>query len=124
MTDRPLSPHLSHYRPEITSSLSILHRVSGIVLALGALVLSWWIVSVALGGVPQDWTARAFASVVGRIALFGWTLAFCYHLANGIRHLTWDAGYGFSMPVVRRSGWTVVVLTVILSVIIWLPIIF
>lgn len=124
MTDRPLSPHLSHYRPEITSSLSILHRLSGIVLALGALVLSWWIVSVALGGASQAWTTRAFGSLVGRIALFGWTLAFCYHLANGIRHLAWDAGYGFTMPVVRRIGWTVVVLTVILTVIIWLPIIF
>jgi succinate dehydrogenase / fumarate reductase, cytochrome b subunit len=89
---RPLSPHLQIYRPQITSVLSISHRATGLALSLGTLLLVWWLVALARG--PE-----AFASVqsfvgswLGRLLLLGWTFSLFFHLANGIRHLCWDAG--------------------------------
>ena len=117
--NRPLSPHLQVYRPQLTSVLSILHRFTGIGLALGAVALVLWLLAAAAG--PEDFAAaRAIAgSFVGRLALFLWTLALFYHLANGIRHLAWDAGYGFSLKTTYASGWTVVIVTVVLTLIAW-----
>lgn len=120
IVSRPLSPHLTAYNPEITSTLSIFHRASGIALFLGISLLAWWVVSVALGGTPYDRTVWALGSVLGRIFLFGWSLALAFHLLNGLRHLFWDAGYGFAMERVRQSGWAVLVLTIILMAVFWL----
>src|SRR5690606_1427727 len=94
---RPLSPHLQIYRPQITSTLSILHRLTGIALGGGTLLLTWWLVAAAAG--PEAFaTAQGFiCSIVGRLLLFGWSFALFYHLCNGIRHLVWDAGYGFEI---------------------------
>ncbi|MEW5703880.1 MAG: succinate dehydrogenase, cytochrome b556 subunit [Pseudomonadota bacterium] len=116
---RPLSPHLQIYRPQITSVLSILHRFAGILLAVGTLHLVYWIAAAAAG--PEAFaTAQTFtATWIGRLLLFGWTAAFFYHLANGIRHLVWDTGYGFELGTVTASGWTVVAATVVLTLISW-----
>ena len=107
--DRPLSPHLQIYKPQLTSVLSILHRMTGIALAVGLLMLAWWVIAAASGppafAVVQDFNA----SWVGRLLLFGWSFALFYHLCNGIRHLFWDAGYGFELPNVYASGRIVVV---------------
>ena len=117
--DRPLSPHLQVYRPQLTSMLSILHRLTGVALAAGAPLLVYWLVAVASGPEAFD-TARAlFGSVPGRLLLFGWTFAFFYHLCNGVRHLFWDAGFGFSLPVAYGSGWLVVVASVALTLASW-----
>lgn len=116
---RPLSPHLQIYRKQITSVMSILHRISGIVLSFGAFVLAWWLLAVAQGGDAYARAAECLASPFGRLALFGFSLALVYHLLNGIRHLLWDAGWGFQIPQVYRSGYTVVALTVALTVAIW-----
>jgi succinate dehydrogenase / fumarate reductase cytochrome b subunit len=116
---RPLSPHLQVYKPQITSVMSILHRISGIILALGAFGLAWWLLAAARGGDAWTTAAEVLASPFGKLALFGFSLALVYHLLNGIRHLLWDAGWGFSMPQVYRSGYVVAALSVIFTAAIW-----
>ena len=98
--NRPLSPFMFPiwYRFQITSALSILHRLTGIALAVGSILLAWWLVSVAAGGELFAATHAFIASPFGMLLLFGWSIAFFYHLCNGIRHLAWDAGYGFEIP--------------------------
>ena len=119
-SNRPLSPHLQVYRPQITSALSIFHRITGVALAVGTLLLTWWLVAAASG--PDAFaTAQGFiGSIVGRLLLFGWSLALFYHLCNGIRHLFWDAGYGFEIETAQRNGIIVVGAAVALTVICWI----
>ena len=90
--NRPLSPHLQVYKPQMTSLLSILHRLTGVGLGLGMLLLAWWLIAAALGPEAFQAAQGIVGSVIGRVILFGFTFAFFYHLANGIRHLVWDAG--------------------------------
>lgn len=118
--NRPLSPHLQVYRPQLTSMLSILHRITGVALAVGTLLLVYWLAAAA-GGPESYAAAQGFiGSFFGRLLLFGWTIALFYHLANGIRHLFWDAGYGFELPTVYRSGQAVVIATAVLTVVSWI----
>lgn len=105
---RPLSPHLQVYRLQITSVLSILHRLTGIALAAGTALLVWWLVSIALGPKIFGMTKALIASWPGRVVLFGWVFALFFHLANGIRHLAWDAGWGFDLKTAETTGWIVV----------------
>jgi succinate dehydrogenase / fumarate reductase cytochrome b subunit len=118
--ERPLSPHLQVYRWQLTSVMSILHRVTGVALAFGTLLLVYWLIAAAAG--PDAFaTAQGFiGSILGRVLLFGWTVALFYHLCNGIRHLFWDAGRGFELRTVYASGWAVVVVAAALSVIAWI----
>ena len=103
--DRPLSPHLQIYRWQIGNTLSILHRLTGIALAAGLFGLSFWLVSLA-GGEARYGAARAlFSSPLGLLFMLGWAFSFSYHLLNGIRHLFWDAGYGFERTQRHASGW-------------------
>jgi succinate dehydrogenase / fumarate reductase cytochrome b subunit len=115
--DRPLSPHLQVYRPQITSVLSILHRISGVTLTLGTLLLTWWLVSAAYG--PEAYsTCQAFlGSWLGQLVLWVFTLAVFYHLGNGVRHLLWDFGWGFEMAQVRQSGLAVVAFAVVATLV-------
>ncbi len=114
--NRPMSPHLSVYRPQITSILSILHRLTGVALALGSLLLAWWLIAAAAGPDAFETAQGFFASIIGRIILFGFTGAVFYHLCNGIRHLFWDVGLGFELKVVSQSGYLVLAATAILTV--------
>lgn len=118
--NRPLSPHLQIYKPQLTSILSILHRMTGVALAVGTLMLVWWLVAAAAGPQPFDAAQGFIASWVGRLLLLGWTFSLFYHLCNGIRHLFWDAGYGFELPSVYASGWAVVVASMVMTVGSWL----
>jgi len=118
--DRPLSPHLQIYRWQITSVLSILHRLTGVALAIGTLVLVYWLIAAAMG-VEEFATAQVLVgSFLGRLLLFGWSLALFYHLANGIRHLVWDMGAGFELATATRSGWAVLVVTLALTLAAWI----
>ncbi|NUS38547.1 MAG: succinate dehydrogenase, cytochrome b556 subunit [Lysobacter sp.] len=117
--ERPLSPHLQVYRWQITMTMSILHRVTGVVLAVGAFGLAWWLLALARGGDAFAQAAHVVASPLGLLFLFGFSLSLVYHLLNGIRHLLWDAGWGFDIPDVYRSGWMVAVLTVVFTAAIW-----
>lgn len=105
---RPLSPHLSAYKFRITSTLSILHRMTGVALSLGALLFVWWLIAVASGPDAYAQFTAVVGSIVGKLVIAGFVFAFFYHLCNGIRHLFWDAGKGFEMSEARASGWTVV----------------
>ncbi len=116
---RPLSPHLQVYRFQWTMALSILHRITGVALAVGSLLLVYWLAAAA-GGPETFATAQAIVgSFLGRLFLFGWTFALFYHLCNGIRHLVWDAGYGFELGVAYRSGLAVLAASVALTLSSW-----
>ena len=119
---RPLSPHLQIYRPQISSVLSILHRATGIALGVGMLVLCWWILAAADGSDAYDCFHKFATSLVGQIMLIGWTWALFYHLCNGIRHLFWDTGRGYSLPAMTRSGWAVVIVSLWMTVSVWMTI--
>jgi succinate dehydrogenase / fumarate reductase cytochrome b subunit len=113
--NRPLSPHLQIYRPQLTSVLSILHRFTGLGLVLGAAVLVAWLIAAAHGAAAFDTAQTIAGSWYGRGLLFLWAFAIFYHLCNGIRHLFWDAGLGFDLANVYCSGWAVVIAAVLLT---------
>ena len=117
--NRPLSPHLQIYRPQISSILSILHRLTGVALAVGALLLTYWLTSAAYGPDAFNRAHEFFGSIIGRLLLLGWTFAFFYHLANGVRHLFWDMGKGYGLPAMRVSGIFVVVCALGLTLLSW-----
>ena len=117
---RPLSPNIQIYRPQLTSVLSIANRISGIVLSLYAIVLVVWLVAAAAGPHAYSTIHVFMASGVGRILLFGCTFSFFLHLCGGIRHLIWDAGFGFELRTIYASGWTVVVVSSALTIIAWI----
>ena len=122
MTERPLSRFMFPvwYRFQITSVLSILHRATGIGLAMGSILLAWWLISVAAGGELFAVTHAFIASPVGVLLLFLWSVAFFYHLCNGVRHLAWDAGYGFELRNAYLSGYAVLAATAGLTVLAWI----
>ena len=117
---RPLSPHLQIYKPQLTSVLSIAHRLTGIALAIGALLLVYWLAAAAAG--PDAYaTAKGFmGSWFGRVLLFGWSLSLFYHLCNGIRHLAWDAGFGFAIGTTYATGKAVLIGALVLTIAAWL----
>lgn len=117
---RPLSPHLQVYRWQLTSVLSILHRITGIALSVGAILLVLWLGAAADGPGPYAGFQRFLGSWLGLILLFGWTVALFYHLCNGIRHLVWDTGRGLDLKSVYAGGWTVVAATAVLTVVAWI----
>ena len=117
MTNRPISPHLQVYRPQLTSMLSILHRITGVALAIGTILLVYWLIAAASGPEAFASAEALIGSWLGRILLFGWTFALYFHLTNGIRHLFWDAGFGFELKTVYASGWTVVALAAVLTLV-------
>lgn len=117
--DRPLSPHLSVYRWQITNTLSILHRITGFGLALGLLLLAAWFITAAWCPDMFLTLQSFFASILGKLFLFGWTVAFYYHLGNGMRHLYWDMGRGFALDEVTSSGQLILVFTVSLTIFTW-----
>jgi succinate dehydrogenase / fumarate reductase cytochrome b subunit len=118
--ERPLSPHLQIYKPQISSVLSILHRITGAALGIGLLLLAWWLIAAASG--PDAFaTVQGFiGSWLGRTILFGFTWALFYHLLNGIRHLGWDLLLGLDLPTMTRTGWTVVIGSVVLTILTWI----
>lgn len=117
--DRPLSPHLQVYKPQLTSVLSILHRLTGLALAAGTALLAWWLIAASAGAEAFAAVQLAAGSWIGRLFLFGWTFALFYHLLNGIRHMFWDAGLGYELKTVYASGWIVVTGAGALTLIAW-----
>jgi succinate dehydrogenase / fumarate reductase, cytochrome b subunit len=115
MARRPLSPHLSIYRFAYTMALSILHRATGLALSLGLLLLVAWLVALATGPECHEAFARFAASWPVKLLVAAAVLSFCYHFANGIRHLLWDLGVGMERAEARRSAVIVVVVALLLS---------
>ena len=118
-SDRPLSPHLSIYRWPVTMVSSILHRATGVAMAIGFVLFVVWLADMAVGPDAYAALVGALDSVIGRILLFGWSWAFFYHLANGIRHLVWDAGCGFEKSQANASAWVVIVLSIVATAFFW-----
>ena len=122
--ERPLSPHLQIYRPQLTSVLSIVNRITGVILSFCAVVLVIWLIAATTGPHAYADVQGAIASWIGQIMLFGCTFAFFLHLCGGIRHLVWDAGYGFALQSIYVSGWAVVAASVALTVAAWVASLF
>ena len=116
----PLSPHLQIYKPQLTSLMSILHRITGIFLSLGTLMLVYWLMAAAEGPEAYQQAQDLLRSWLGLLLLFGWSLALFYHLCNGIRHLFWDAGLGLDIKTVYLTGQIVWVSTFILTSLTWI----
>jgi succinate dehydrogenase / fumarate reductase cytochrome b subunit len=116
---RPISPHLQVYKPQISSALSIFHRITGCALGAGTLLLTLWLVCAASGDNAFSIIQAFLASWVGLLILIGFTAALFYHFCNGIRHLAWDAGHGYELPTMHRTGYLVLAATVILTVVFW-----
>ncbi len=117
---RPTSPHLSIYRWQISMTLSILHRATGMALAVGLLFLVWWLYAVLCGPAAYDCFLDFTHSIIGRIFLVGWTWSLCYHMLNGIRHLFWDMGKGYEISTMTQTGIMVVLGSFILTALLWL----
>lgn len=118
-TERPLSPHLSIYRWPITMTLSILHRIAGAAMSVGLVVLALWLVHAAAGPEQYQYFRVAMSSLPGRVLLAGWSFAFFLHLGNGIRHLAWDAGYGFEKTQAVAGAWIVLLFAALATVLLW-----
>jgi succinate dehydrogenase cytochrome b subunit len=116
---RPLSPNIQIYRPQLTSVLSIAHRITGIALSFGAVGLVVWLGAAASGPRPYAVVQTAIASPLGQILLLGCTFAFFLHLCGGIRHLFWDTVHGFTLRSIYISGWTAVMASVALTLAVW-----
>jgi len=118
--ERPLSPHLSIYKPQLTSVLSITHRGTGLALSVGSFLLVWWLLAAASSDAAYATAQNFWGSWLGLLFLLGWSYALFFHLANGIRHLCWDAGWGFELKTAYASGWTVVAASLVLTLIAWI----
>ena len=119
-TNRPLSPHLTIYRPQLNSVLSILHRITGIVLIFGLMLITGWFFSMSLGEMSFKFYSLWFNTLIGKLIMFGSLCALWYHFFAGIRHLFWDFGIGFNLSTVKRSSYAVLLGTgffIILSLI-------
>jgi succinate dehydrogenase / fumarate reductase cytochrome b subunit len=118
---RPIAPFMlgQVYRLQFTSFTSFLHRVTGVFLSLGILALIYWLAAAATSAEAFEQAQAIAGSILGRTALLLWTGAFFYHLLNGIRHLAWDAGWGFELPTAYRTGWTVLIGSVVLTLVAW-----
>ena len=116
---RPLSPHLQVYRLQLTSTLSIFHRITGVALAAGMVLLIAWLLAAGAGPGPFAVAQGLLGSWLGMVVLLGFSFALFFHLCNGVRHLFWDAGWGFELPQVYASGWSVVVVSILLTGAAW-----
>lgn len=113
---RPLSPHLTIWRWQVTMLASIMHRATGMALAMGAIVLAWWLVSISNGPEGYDSFMVYAAMPLGLVVLFGFTWSFAFHFFNGIRHLAWDLGYGFDKHLATKTGFLVFALSFLIAI--------
>jgi succinate dehydrogenase / fumarate reductase cytochrome b subunit len=120
MREQPLSPHIQIYRPQLTSVLSIVHRLTGLGLSIGSPLFVCWLLAIAAGPEAYAGPHRFLISLPGLVLLLGWSFCLFFHLCNGIRHLFWDAGQGFSLKAIYASGWAVVATSIVLTLLAWL----
>ena len=118
---RPISPFMipTAYRPQLTSVLSISNRLAGIALCAGTALAVWWLLALAVGAGAFATVRAVTLSPIGLILVALWVLALVYHTLGGIRHLVWDAGHGFDLPMVHRTGWAVIIATIVLTALLW-----
>lgn len=117
--NRPLSPHLQVYRFPLTVILSITHRITGAALCAGVVALSVWLLALADGPQGFNTVQSMLGSIPGQIIMFAFTFALFFHLGNGIRHLFWDAGYGFELETVDASAKAVLLGSIVVTIAVW-----
>ena len=117
--ERPISPHLQIYRPLINMVMSILHRITGIALYAGTLLLAWWLIAIASGPDAYSYINGLLASLPGKIVLLGYTWALLHHMLGGIRHFIWDTGRGFELTTVNMLSWLTIIGSLGLTALIW-----
>ncbi len=120
--NRPLSPHLSIYKKVLTAVFSIFHRFTGICLSLGSVLLAIWIILIALGPTYYSKFQALSSFIVFKVFLFLWTLTIFYHLYNGIRYLFWSYGKMMELNMVYKSGYVVIILSILSTILIWISI--
>jgi len=118
--NRPLSPHLSIYKPIPTMMMSILHRITGGALYVGTILLVWWVIAAAAGPEYFDWVNGIYGSFIGRLVLFGYTWALINHMLGGIRHFIWDMGRGFEKETSTKMVWASLVASIVLTILVWI----
>ena len=116
----PLSPHLQIYRWQISSLLSITHRICGVINLLALILIFFWLLVLSFGENNYELFLLAINSFFGKFILIGFTWSMSFHLLGGIRHLIWDLGYGFEIKTANISGAVVIILSLLLTVIFWL----
>ena len=117
--NRPLSPHLSIHKKVLTAVFSIFHRLTGIFLTIGSLLLVFWFLSISIGENFYNYFQIISSNFIFKVILFFWTLAFFYHLFNGIRYLFWSFSLGMELKTVYLSGYIIALLTIISTIIVW-----
>ena len=120
---RPLSPHLQIYKLPLPALMSISHRITGVALSSGTILLAMWLLCLAGGEQSFNWAHMATSHLLGKLVLFGYSAALFYHMCNGIRHLFWDAGKGLEIIQVYRSGKIAIGLAVLLCAAFWFVIV-
>jgi succinate dehydrogenase / fumarate reductase cytochrome b subunit len=117
--DRPLSPHLQIYKPMLTMMMSIVHRLTGMALYFGSLLLAWWLIAAATGPDYFEFVNGLAGSLIGKLVLFGYTWALIHHMFGGVRHFIWDTGAGFEKSMIEFMVRASIVASLGLTVLIW-----
>jgi succinate dehydrogenase / fumarate reductase, cytochrome b subunit len=118
--NRPLSPHLSIYKPIPTMVASIAHRITGVALYFGTILVAWWLIAAATGPDYFDFVQTFMGTWFGRLILFGFTFALMHHMIGGIRHLIWDTGAMFDKHTSTTMAYVSIALSVSLTCLIWI----
>lgn len=116
---RPLSPHLQIYKPIPTMVMSIVHRITGIALYFGTVLVAWWLIAAASGEAYFDWVNWFFGTLIGRLVLFGYTWALMHHMLGGLRHFMWDMGRGYEKHFNTKLAIATPIVSVALTVLVW-----
>tara|TARA_B100002051_G_C16577278_1_gene555748 strand:- start:363 stop:749 length:387 start_codon:yes stop_codon:yes gene_type:complete len=119
-SNNPLSPHLQIYRWNISSLLSITHRISGVINLLALILIFFWLLFLSFGESNYESFLLVINSFFGKFILIGFIWSMTFHILSGIRHLIWDLGYGFEINIANISGVAVIILSLLLTVIFWL----
>lgn len=119
-SNRPLSPHVMHYRLPLLAWLSMTHRITGVALSVGTLLVMYWLLALAAGPEAYERAQGIMTSGFGQLILFGFTWALYYHFCNGIRHLVWDVGYNLDIEGAESSGKLVLIASILLTIFSWI----
>ena len=120
VSKNPISPHLQIYRWHISSLLSIIHRISGIINLIALILIFFWVLILSFGESNYELFLLTINSFIGKFILIGFTWSMSFHVLSGIRHLAWDLGYGFEIKTANISGAIVIILSLAITVIFWL----
>jgi len=116
---RPLSPHLQIYKPMLTMTMSIVHRLTGVILFFATLLLAWWLIAAAAGPAYFDFVESLLTSIIGRIILLGCTWALIHHALGGLKHLLWDTGRGYGLETIEKLAKGSLILSITLTLVVW-----